>query len=58
MAHSLGLSVIAEGVGTEETLKFLRGASYDEAQGYFIAMPMPIEELETFLLKNIKKETT
>jgi diguanylate cyclase (GGDEF)-like protein/PAS domain S-box-containing protein len=41
MAHSLGLSVIAEGVETAEQLEFLRERSCDAFQGYLISRPVP-----------------
>lgn len=49
MAHSLKLSVIAEGVETLEQLQFLRSINCDEMQGYFISRPVPAEELEQIL---------
>ena len=49
MAHALRLSVVAEGVETGEVLDFLRNASCDEAQGYFLAKPLKIEAFETYL---------
>jgi diguanylate cyclase (GGDEF)-like protein/PAS domain S-box-containing protein len=51
MAHSLDLSVVAEGVETPETLAALQRAGCDEAQGYFLAYPVPINALEDCLLK-------
>ncbi len=39
MAHSLGLSVVAEGVETEWQLEFLRTHGCDEVQGYLISRP-------------------
>lgn len=45
LAHSLGISVTAEGIETEQTLALLRGAGCDFAQGYFIGRPMPFETL-------------
>ena len=49
MAHALRLSVVAEGVETGEVLDFLRNASCDEAQGYFLAKPLRIEAFEAYL---------
>ncbi|OON62888.1 hypothetical protein B0920_05510 [Massilia sp. KIM] len=45
MAHALKLAVVAEGVETAEVLAFLRAAQCDEAQGYYLARPMPLEAL-------------
>jgi diguanylate cyclase (GGDEF)-like protein/PAS domain S-box-containing protein len=45
MAHSLRLKVVAEGVETREQLDFLRVHGCDEVQGYFLARPLPAEEL-------------
>lgn len=44
LAHNLGLSVVAEGVENEVLLDKLRELLCDEAQGYFIAKPMPFDE--------------
>ena len=44
LAHNLDLTVVAEGVETEEQLGFLRAEACDEAQGYLISKPMPGEE--------------
>ena len=45
MAHSLGVTVIAEGVETEEQAAFLRLLRCEQAQGYLFARPMSAEEL-------------
>lgn len=40
LAHNLGLTVVAEGVETDEILQSLLAMGCDAAQGYFIARPM------------------
>jgi diguanylate cyclase (GGDEF)-like protein/PAS domain S-box-containing protein len=43
MAHSLGLSVVAEGVETVEQLNFLRNHRCEEVQGYYFSRPLPAD---------------
>ncbi|MGZ3236880.1 MAG: EAL domain-containing protein, partial [Burkholderiaceae bacterium] len=49
MAHALGMLVVAEGVETEQQLRILQSLSCDEIQGYFIARPVPAEEVPSLL---------
>ena len=49
MAHSLGLSVVAEGVETEAQVKFLHDHGCDEIQGYWLAHPLHADECLAFL---------
>jgi len=49
MAHSLDLTVVAEGVETAEQLDFLRRAGCDIMQGFYFAVPMPVAELTALL---------
>jgi EAL domain-containing protein (putative c-di-GMP-specific phosphodiesterase class I) len=44
LAHNLGLTVVAEGVETADILALLRTLRCDEAQGYHIARPLPVED--------------
>jgi diguanylate cyclase (GGDEF)-like protein/PAS domain S-box-containing protein len=49
MAHNLKLSVIAEGVETEEQLDFLRRHGCDAMQGYLVSEPLPADTLTELL---------
>ncbi|MCH8617520.1 EAL domain-containing protein [Undibacterium sp. TS12] len=51
LGHGLGLSVIAEGVETEQQMNFLRSVQCDSIQGYFLAKPMPAADVPGFLRK-------
>ncbi|RUR57275.1 sensor domain-containing phosphodiesterase [Vreelandella populi] len=52
MTHALGLHVVAEGVEDKATLDLLCQTQCDEAQGYFIAEPLPLSMLVTYVEKN------
>jgi len=45
LAHTLDLKIVAEGVEDETTLDILSEMGCDYAQGYYMAKPMPSEEL-------------
>jgi diguanylate cyclase len=49
LAHSLGMSVVAEGVEQEDTLKTLREMGCDLVQGYLIGEPLPYHALTKFM---------
>lgn len=51
MADSLNMNVIAEGVETEDQLKFLLTNNCVYYQGYLFGKPMPIEQFDEFLKK-------
>ena len=44
LAHTLGLSVVAEGIETTDQLDVLRTLKCDRLQGYLFARPMPLEQ--------------
>jgi diguanylate cyclase (GGDEF)-like protein len=52
LAHNLRLQVVAEGVETEEQLRFLHLLRCDEVQGYFFSEPLPAAGLERVLALN------
>jgi diguanylate cyclase (GGDEF)-like protein len=49
MAHSLGITVVAEGVEKEGQYAILRERGCDLAQGYWIGHPVPADEFEALL---------
>ena len=46
MGRGLGLSVVAEGVETDEQLKFLAEQQCDVVQGFLFGEPQPAREFE------------
>lgn len=54
LAHSLNLSVLAEGVETGAQLDFLRAANCDDIQGYYFSRPVPAEEFELLMREQRK----
>jgi diguanylate cyclase (GGDEF)-like protein/PAS domain S-box-containing protein len=53
LAHSIGLTAIAEGVETPDQLTTLRQMGCDSAQGYLLSQPLPEEELQTWLAQQL-----
>jgi len=51
LGRGLGLTVIAEGIETEEQRQYLIGLGCHEGQGWLFARPMPADQLETFLAR-------
>lgn len=48
LGHSLGLSLVAEGVETEEELKYLQARSCDMVQGYYFSKPVTAPEVADY----------
>ncbi len=49
MAHTLGLTVVAEGVETQEQMDYLREKGCDEAQGFLVSHPLEADDCLEFL---------
>ena len=49
LGHNLDLRVVAEGVEGAEVMDTLADFRCDQAQGYYIARPMPVDELAEWL---------
>ena len=49
LAQAMSLEVVAEGIETEEQLRFLVARGCTEGQGYLFSRPVPPAELELFL---------
>jgi DNA-binding CsgD family transcriptional regulator len=58
LAHSIHMSVVAEGVESEEQLELLRKYKCNEFQGYLFCPPVSAEEFETFLLRSLPEPST
>jgi diguanylate cyclase (GGDEF)-like protein len=56
LAHNLGLQVVAEGVETEEQLRFLHLLRCDEWQGYLYSKPVSANAFKELLDDNRQKQ--
>ena len=56
IAQYLKLTVVAEGVETEGQLSLLQEAGCDLVQGYYFSRPLPAEEFEALIQKEISIE--
>jgi EAL domain-containing protein (putative c-di-GMP-specific phosphodiesterase class I) len=51
LAHNLRLKVVAEGVESEEQLRFLHLLRCDEIQGYLFSKPVPVDDFKQLFLE-------
>ncbi|MGA9301900.1 MAG: EAL domain-containing protein [Bradyrhizobium sp.] len=49
LGHGLEMSIVAEGVETQEQLSFLAEEGCDAVQGYFIGKPLPIDQYDALI---------
>ncbi|MGB0664645.1 MAG: putative bifunctional diguanylate cyclase/phosphodiesterase [Pontibacterium sp.] len=56
MAQALRLKVVAEGVENQEQLSFLESHDCDLFQGYLLCMPIPSDDFESRMLKQIESD--
>jgi EAL domain-containing protein (putative c-di-GMP-specific phosphodiesterase class I) len=47
LAHSLGMTSLAEGIETEKQWHFLRDQGCSFGQGYYFSRPVPPDEIAT-----------
>ena len=52
LGHSLGMSIVAEGVEMPDQLRQLEQMEVDEIQGYLLSKALPAAELEIWLARN------
>jgi EAL domain-containing protein (putative c-di-GMP-specific phosphodiesterase class I)/GGDEF domain-containing protein len=55
LAGKLGISVVAEGIETEEQLGFLKQMNCDMVQGYIYSKPLPIPEFEQRITQEMER---
>jgi len=51
IGHEIGMRVVAEGVETQEELGYLRANGCDAVQGFLYCPPLPIPDLQRWLLE-------
>ena len=56
IAQYLKVKTVAEGVETEGQLNLLRRAGCDLVQGYYFSRPVPADEFEAFIKREIEEK--
>ena len=54
MGKAMGMTVVAEGIETEQQLQYLHGLDCDIAQGYLFSKPLPEAEATEYLTQNAR----
>jgi EAL domain-containing protein (putative c-di-GMP-specific phosphodiesterase class I) len=49
MGHALGMSIVAEGIESQEVATMLHDFGVDKLQGYFFYKPLPVFELQSLI---------
>lgn len=57
LSHALGYVTVAEGVETKTQAKWLNDINCDLAQGYLFSRPLPPEEIDAFLTRDLASYT-
>jgi diguanylate cyclase (GGDEF)-like protein/PAS domain S-box-containing protein len=57
LGHALEMSIVAEGVETQEQLGFLAEEGCDAVQGYFLGKPLPIAQYAALVGRNVADVT-
>jgi EAL domain-containing protein (putative c-di-GMP-specific phosphodiesterase class I) len=55
LGKSLGISIVAEGVETNEQLGLLRTEGCNEVQGFLFSRPRPAQDVETMLSYGLER---
>lgn len=55
LAHRMGLTVVAEGVETEEQLEAVTSIGADEVQGFYFSRPVPAADAELLLRDGLSR---
>jgi diguanylate cyclase len=58
LGHNLTLNVVAEGVESSDVLQSLRMIGCDLVQGFFLARPMPLADLQDWMLARAPEKTS
>jgi diguanylate cyclase (GGDEF)-like protein len=58
LARTLGLEVVAEGVEEEQTFSALADLGCQVIQGYYISKPLPVADLDAWLVRGLRRDTS